>query len=202
MLNRLEADPASWGRMYGGGDQRDGDHDQRLAQGADDLDLIELRPGKVRVQHARRETRQPEQPEAHACTAIWARHISSSLGTSGIRNSCGTPIHMITSPICKGVVVLDLRQVQRQQVDRAIQPNPHPDHWKCSISQKLRLPQDAEVDQRIGFGRLHDHKADQADQGDAAQGHDQARFQPVLAMAFLQEHLQAAQADAEGDDAG
>ncbi|MCY1172653.1 hypothetical protein D9M73_127930 [compost metagenome] len=48
------------GQDVGRRDQRDGDHDQRLAQGADDLDLIELRPGKVRVQHARRETRQPE----------------------------------------------------------------------------------------------------------------------------------------------
>ncbi|MNF16974.1 hypothetical protein D3C80_2202480 [compost metagenome] len=26
-----------------------------------------------------------------------------SLGTSGIRNSCGTPIHMITSPICSAL---------------------------------------------------------------------------------------------------
>jgi len=26
-----------------------------------------------------------------------------SFGTSGIRNSCGTPIHMITSPICKAL---------------------------------------------------------------------------------------------------
>ena len=33
---------------------------KRLAQGADDLDLIELWPGKVRVQYARREARQAE----------------------------------------------------------------------------------------------------------------------------------------------
>lgn len=36
-------------------------HDQRLPQGADDLDLIALRPGEVRVEHSGREAREPEQ---------------------------------------------------------------------------------------------------------------------------------------------
>ena len=49
------------GQDVGGGDQRDGDHDQRLPQCPDDLDLVELRPGKVRVQHPRRKARQAEQ---------------------------------------------------------------------------------------------------------------------------------------------
>jgi ribosomal protein L22 len=43
-------------------------------------------------------------------------------------------------------------------------------------------------------------KRNQAEQGDAAQADDQVRFQPVLAVAFFQKYLQAAQAHAEGDD--
>ena len=44
-----------------GGNQRNGHHDHRLTQGADDLDMVELRPGKVRVEHPRTETGSAEQ---------------------------------------------------------------------------------------------------------------------------------------------
>lgn len=52
------------------------------------------------------------------------------------------------------------------------------------------------------LGKLQDDEGDQADQGNTAQADDQVRLQPVLAMAFLEKHLQAAQPKAERDDAG
>jgi hypothetical protein len=50
----------------GRGDQRDGHHDQRLAQGADDLDLIELRAGEVRVEHPDEKLAAPNRPKPRA----------------------------------------------------------------------------------------------------------------------------------------
>ncbi|MNO09522.1 hypothetical protein D3C81_2327540 [compost metagenome] len=41
-----------------------------------------------------------QNPRAHS-TLGDTTFISS--GTNGIRNSCGIPIHMITSPICKAL---------------------------------------------------------------------------------------------------
>ncbi|MNN14750.1 hypothetical protein D3C81_1278290 [compost metagenome] len=92
-------------------------------------------------------------------------------------------------------------QVQRQQVDRAIQTHPHPQAGDTRQTE-IAVTENAQVDQWIGFGKLQDHKGDQAQQGDAAETDDQARLQPVLAMAFFQEHLQAAQADAKRNNAG
>ena len=47
----------------GGGDQRHGDHHQRLAKRADDLDVLKLFAGEVRVEHPGEEARRAEQGE-------------------------------------------------------------------------------------------------------------------------------------------
>ncbi|MNN14749.1 hypothetical protein D3C81_1278280 [compost metagenome] len=46
-----------------GGDQRDGHHDHRLAKGADDLDMVELFAGEVRIEYPGTEAGQAEQAE-------------------------------------------------------------------------------------------------------------------------------------------
>ncbi|MNT26071.1 hypothetical protein D3C72_1616230 [compost metagenome] len=46
-----------------GGNQRDGHHDHRLAQGADDLDMVELFAGEVRIEYPGTEAGQAEQAE-------------------------------------------------------------------------------------------------------------------------------------------
>ena len=98
------------------GDQRNGHHDHRLAKGADDLDMVELRPGKVRVEHPRAETGGAEQAEPQGAQQL-GRHHFHQLWYQRDQKQLRHPHPHDHLADLQGVVALHLSQVQRQQVD-------------------------------------------------------------------------------------
>ena len=165
----------------GRSDQRNRDHHQRLAQRADDLDVLELFAGEVQVEHAGEETRRAEQGEAQGAQPF-RRNDLHQLGHQRNQEQLRhTHPHDHFADL-HGVVALDLRQVQRQHIDRSIKAHAEPQAGNTGQAE-VALAQYAQVDQRFRAGDLQDDEQDQADQRHAAEADDQLRLQPVLAMA-------------------
>ena len=101
----------------------------------------------------------------------------------------------------QGVVILNLRQIQRQDEHGAVQPHPQSDIGQAA-EQEIALLEQPQVDQMIVPRQLQNDEDHQADKGDGGQQSDLSGFEPVLTLTFFQKHLQTAQADGHAQDAG
>ena len=106
------------------GDQGNRHHNQRLPQRPDNLNLIELRPGKIRVEHSRRKTRQTKQSKPQRAQPFRRNDLHQLRHQRNQKQLRHAHPHDHFADL-QGVVVLDLRQVQRQQINRAVQPDTH-----------------------------------------------------------------------------
>src|SRR5690606_38272790 len=187
-------------RYHRGGDDRQGHQHQGLAHGTQYLYGNELIHGKIRIQGSSEETAGGKQQKAGRPDEAWRnvphqhRHQRNQ---QQLRQA--QPHDHLTD--LQGVVALDLCQVHRQHEYRPVESDPQP-YVGHTAEQEVALAQQPQVDQLIAPRQMHADEARQTDERAAADGDYVARFQPVLPMAFLETHLQAAQTDRHGDYAG
>src|SRR5690606_4762646 len=187
-------------RNHRGGDDGQGHQHQGRTHRTQYLDGDELIPGKIRIQGSAEETAGGKQQKAGRADEAWRDVPHQDWHQRNQQQLRQAQPHDHLTDL-QGVVALDLCQVHRQHEYRPVESDPQP-YVGQTAEQEVALGQQPQVDQMIVPRQLQDDEARQTDQRDAAEGDYVARFQPVLPMAFLETHLQAAQTDRHGDYAG
>ena len=132
----------------GGGDQRDGHHDHWLAERANDLDRVELIAAEVGIERTGGKAGYAKEGEPR-CAEQLRRDDLHQLGHQRNQEQLRNAHPHDHLADLQRVVVLNLRQVQRQQIDRSVKPESHAQAGDAGQAE-VALAQNAEVDQRVG----------------------------------------------------
>ena len=183
----------------GGGDCRQRREHQRLTDGADDVGPEQLIGGVVGGHINVHEVGGGEQHEADADdeAGIEPLHQPRHQRDQQQLRQTGPGQHHAD---LFGVVALDPRQVDRQDVDRAVQRDAEQEVGE-NAEAEIAPGQQPQVQQRLLRRQFDPKECASATAAINRQLDDEGRAEPVVLVAFLEHGLQRGEADRHGDDA-